>query len=98
MITEAEPHRARFTCCKHKMIMSCHLGPYLRGVDCLLFAMHNVVVDAVFDVRGSIWNAVQSFSVGLVLGKEQAWSTFAVEPTFAKIASSCHVGVVDVFV
>ena len=43
----------------------------LRRVDGLLFTMHNVVVDAVFDIRAGVWYVVEPFNIGLILGKEQ---------------------------
>ena len=50
------------------------------GVDGIVFAMHDVVVNAIFHIRICVWNAIESLSVGLILGKEEFWLPFAVEP------------------
>ena len=56
------------------------------GVDGFLGAVHDVVVDAVLDVGSAILNSKEPPDIGLVLGEQQLWRTFAVEPTVAGLS------------
>jgi hypothetical protein len=51
----------------------------VRRIDRVVFPVHDIVVDAVFDVGTSMRDALKSLCVGLVLRKEQRRRPFAVE-------------------
>src|SRR5207302_6996961 len=59
------------------------MGSDLRSVFCwvdhLLLAVHDIVIDAVLDIRASVGNTKDALRVGFVLREEKRHVTFAVE-------------------
>ena len=47
-----------------------------------LAALHKVIVDPVFHIRGSIRNTDQALGVGFIVGKEQCSRPFSIEESF----------------
>ena len=61
-------------------------GARMLWADCLLRAMHNVVVDAVFNVGRTVLGSKQAFDVRLVLGEQQLGRAFAVQPAITRLS------------
>ena len=65
--------------------MGCGLGAGMLGIDRVLSAVNDVVVDAIFDVRRSVLHSEQSAGIGFVLGEEQLRRAFTMKPAIAVI-------------
>src|SRR5207248_1488023 len=58
-LTQAELYLVRLARGKCKMVMDRRLCPYLCRIDCLLFTVHDIVIDAIFDVGTGIRTGVE---------------------------------------
>ena len=65
--------------------MSCGLCASMVGIHRFLCAMHDVVVDAVFDVRSAVLDAKQPLGIGLILREKEFWRAFAMQPAVARL-------------
>ena len=64
--------------------MSGRLGPGFPGIDRLLLAVDDVVVDPVLDVRGRVRAVAEALGIGLVLGEEPLGRAIRGEPPLCR--------------
>src|SRR5712692_11027241 len=79
-VAETQPHGMCFSCSKGEMVASCHLCPHIGGINGILFAVDDVIIDAIFDIGTGIWYAIEPFNIGLVLGDKQVSHTITIQP------------------
>ena len=65
--------------------MSRYFCPLLIGIDRLFLTMNDKVVDAVFDIRGRIWNTEKTLRVGLILCEQKRRGAFRVNEALTEI-------------
>ena len=65
-----------------KMILDCNLCSRLCRVNGILFAMYNVVVDAIFDIGVGIRNAIEPLGIRFILSKQQLRGAITVKKAF----------------
>ena len=67
-----------------ELVVSCGFRAGMVGIHRFRCAMHDVVVDAVFDVRSAVLDTKQPLRIGLVLGEKQFWRAFTMQPAVAR--------------
>ena len=82
-VGEAETDNDRLARANCELVVSCGLRASMVGIHRVRCAMHDVVVDAVFDVRSAVLDSKQPLSVGLILGEEEFWRAFTMQPAIA---------------
>jgi hypothetical protein len=68
---EAQADRSRFAGIERQPVPRCGLGSDALRVDRADRAMHDVIVDAILDVRSGIRGAEHPLDVALVFGEQQ---------------------------
>ena len=66
-----------------ELVVSGGLGAGVFGIYRILGAVHDVIVDAILDIRSAVLDSKQPPGVGFVLGEQQLWRAFAMQPAIA---------------
>jgi len=70
-VGQSQPNRMGLTRRDRHHVMRRSLRSDESGIDRLLAALHDIVVDAVFDIRGTIVFTVETLGVRFVFSKQQ---------------------------
>src|SRR5215813_8746116 len=84
-ITQAQTDGRGFAGSKREFVICCCLCSCLPGIDCLLVAVNDVFVEAVFDVIRAILEVEEALCVRIIFRKEQLRCAVTVQPSFANI-------------
>src|SRR5215510_103777 len=82
---EPEAHAKRLSGGHADLVLGRGLGASGFGVHGGFYSAHDIIVYTVFDVGKIILTIEKPDLVGLVLGKQQLWTVFAVKPATAVV-------------
>jgi hypothetical protein len=64
-------------------MMSGNFYPLLIGIDCGLITVNNEIIDAIFDIRGSVLSAKQPLMVRFIFSEQKRIWLKTVKPAIA---------------
>jgi hypothetical protein len=83
VIAQAQTDRCRVAWPNRGLVIRRGLRAFILGIDRLLIAVNDVVVDSVFGVVRTVREVEQSLRVCIVFGKEKFRRAVTVQPAFA---------------
>ena len=81
MVNQSQTYRDRFTSLNYLFVLSGGFSAYVIGIYCFIIAIHNIIVDAIFGIRGKIGYTVQTLKIAFVFSKKEFIGTFTATET-----------------